>query len=67
MVCSNGVPSSQRSSAAVDSNAQAHANAAALLASAPPSAAGSGQVVYYPNPYANPNVGYYQPAPSGFH
>jgi hypothetical protein len=59
MVGSNGVPYSQRLSAAVDSNAQAHANAAALLASAPPSAAGPGQVVYHPNPYANQNLGYY--------
>jgi hypothetical protein len=67
MVGSNGVPYSQRSSAAVDSNAQANANAAALLASAPPPAAEPDQVVYHPNLYANPNLGYYQSAPSGFH
>ena len=66
MVDSNGVPYSQRPSAAVDSNGQAHANAAALFASAPPPTAGPGQVVYHPNPYANPNLGYYQSAPSGF-
>jgi hypothetical protein len=65
-VGSNGVPYSQCSSTAVNSNAQAHANAAALLASAPPPPAGPGQVVYHPNPYANPNLGYYQLAPSGF-
>jgi hypothetical protein len=40
MVGANGVLYSQRLSAAVDSNAQAHANAATLLASAPPPAAG---------------------------
>jgi hypothetical protein len=57
----------QRSSAAVDSNAKAHANMATLLPTAPPPAAGPGQVVYHPNPYANPNLGYYQSAPSGFH
>ena len=67
MVGSNGVPYSQRSSATVNSNAQAHTNAAALLATAPPPAAGPGQVVYHPNPYANQNLGYYQSAPSGFH
>ncbi len=66
MVGSNGVPYSQRPSAAVDAIGQAHANAAALFASAPPSVAGPGQVVYNPNPYANSNLGYYQPAPSGF-
>jgi hypothetical protein len=66
MVGSNGVPYSPRPSAAVDSNGQAHTNAAALFASAPPPAAGPGQVVYHPNPYANPNLGYYQSAPSGF-
>jgi hypothetical protein len=66
MVGSNGVPYSPRPSAAVDSNGQAHANTAALFATAPPPTAGPGQVVYHPNPYANPNLGYYQPNPSGF-
>jgi hypothetical protein len=67
MVGSNGVPYSQRLSADVDSNAQAHANAAALLASAPPPATGPDQVVYHPNLHANQNLGYYQSAPLGFH
>jgi hypothetical protein len=67
MVGSNGVPYSQRPAAAVDSNGQAHANTAALFATAPPPVANPGQVVYQPNPYANPNLGYYQSAPSGFH
>jgi hypothetical protein len=66
MVGSNGVPYSPRPSAAVESNGQVHANTAALFASAPPPTAGPGQVVYHPNPYANPNLGYYQPTPSGF-
>jgi hypothetical protein len=66
MVGSNSVPYSQRPSAAVDSNGQAPTNTAALFASAPPLAAGPGQVVYHPNPYTNSNLGYYQSTPSGF-
>ena len=67
MVGFNGVPYSQRPAAAVDSNGQVHANTAALFATAPPPVANPGQVVYQPNPYTNPNLGYYQSAPSGFH
>ena len=50
MVGSNGVLYSQRPSAAVESNGQAHTNTAALFASAPPPATGPSQFVYHPNP-----------------